>query len=306
MHDGDPETTDLEEQSTPSGAPQPARSVARRMLLRLRRAFLLFVVVPYVATTLIFAVFQRQLMYRPTKVADLQATAVGLDPQTTEDVSVTATDGTKLNGWLIHPFGSASSNDVRPLLVYFPGNSLNRFERRVDLKEIARAGYDVLIFDYRGFGDNDGTPSQQALEADARSVWEYARSLRPQPSQQIVLFGESLGGAVLLSLWQDPKAAPDAAAVILSSTFDSMPAVVRDLYPWFPFQYLLLDRWPSSQRIQNVRVPVDIFHGTEDQIIGLERARSLAAAAPSATLHTVEDGTHNGIPMTQLRKVLKR
>jgi fermentation-respiration switch protein FrsA (DUF1100 family) len=245
-------------------------------------------------------------MYRPTKAADLQAAAVGLDPQTTEDVSVTATDGTKLNGWLIHPFGSASSDQSRPLLVYFPGNSLNRFERRIDLKEIARAGCDVLIFDYRGFGDNDGTPGQQALEADARSVWEYARSLKPQPSRQIVLFGESLGGAVLLSLWQDPKATPAAAAVILSSTFDSMPAVVRDLYPWFPFQYLLLDRWPSSERIQNVRVPVDIFHGTEDQMIGLERARSLATAAPSATFHIVEGGTHNGIPMTQLREVLRR
>jgi fermentation-respiration switch protein FrsA (DUF1100 family) len=125
-----------------------------------------------------------------------------------------------------------------------------------------------LIFDYRGYGDSTGTPTETSLTSDAKLVWKYACEGLQYKPEQIVIFGESLGGAVALSLWSDGetnRAKP--AKVILSSTFASMPQTVAWHYPAFPFQYLLLDHWPSIDRVSQVESPIAVFHGTADEMI---------------------------------------
>ena len=274
---------------------------------RVARCFILFGIVPYLSVIIIFTVLQRRLMYRPTVATNLKVEDLQLDADNVSDVQLRTPDGATLNGWLLKPRVAADSNGNSGLVIYFPGNAENRFHRLTDLKEVASCGFQVLIFDYRGYGDSSGSPSESAICADARRIWNYAHDDLDFADDQIVLFGESLGGAVALSLWSDPDfGVPRPRALILSSTFASMSRTVACSYRWFPFQYLVLDRWPSIDRIPRVDIPVTIYHGTADEIVPISEARALASAAgEDATFVEIPNGEHNDIPMSLLRAQLK-
>jgi pimeloyl-ACP methyl ester carboxylesterase len=287
---------------------------------RLARAILIYVLVPYLSVTLIFTLLQRKLMYRPTKAVSLKVADLRLDPSQISDVQIRTADGTTLNGWLLLPPTSSTDVPGKPtgeqekqsltelLVIYFPGDAQNRSLRRDDLEEIARCGFRVLIFDYRGYGDSSGSPSETGIAADAREIWKFAHEELNFRDEQIVLFGESLGGAVTLSLWsQESGIYPQPQAVLLSSTFASMPRTVACNYPWFLFQYLVLDQWRSMDRVSRVKAPLRIFHGTSDKLIPIAEARCLAfASGDISRLTEIPGGEHNDIPMHLLRQELRR
>ena len=292
-------------ETEPAKPSRPTRSWNRKIL----RAVCLYVLVPYFAVTLIFTLAQRRLMYRPSTSGSLSVRDLELNSAEVIDVQLKTPEGETLHGWLFSGKNAASISDK--LLIYFPGNSLNRNERIADLREVASTGFEVLIFDYRGFGDSSGSPSEVALSADARLIWKYAHDELGYEDENIVLFGESLGGAVVLSLWsEEPSQAahvkPQPRSIILSSTFASMPRTVKLHYPWFPFHFLILDRWPSIERIGNVTVPITILHGSDDAMVPISEARALAAKAESQVKFIEISGTgHNDIPMPQLRTLLE-
>lgn len=245
-------------------------------------------------------------MYRPKVTESLRAAAVGLDPELVRDVQLQTLDGHILNGWLLKQ-ARPDSEHMNPLVIYFSGNSLNRHERMDDLREVAACGFDVLIFDYRGYGDSSGSPSEGKLTSDAQLVWEYACKYLNYDANGIVVFGESLGGAVALSLWSTGIAnPPQPAALILNSTFVSMPRTVAWHYPMFPFRFLLLDRWPSIDRIARVIAPVIVFHGTADDMVPVAHGRELAQASADARFIEFPGAGHNEIPMRRLRTELNR
>lgn len=273
---------------------------------RLIRALLVYAAVPYFFVIVIFAVLQRQLMYRPTVAESLAIQNAGLTDDFGRDVQLSTADGNMVKGWLVKTRTPRRlKGGLIPLVIYFPGNSLNRKARIPDLREIAAQGFDVLIFDYRGFGDSTGTATEAALTDDAKAVWNFACEELGYQQQHIVIFGESLGGAVALSLWNDPDdSVKQPAAVILNSTFVSMPKTVRWLYPMFPFDWLLFDQWPSIERIRNVPSPVVVFHGTGDQMIPVAHGQQLADAARDGSFIEIQGGTHNDIPTRRLRTEL--
>jgi len=282
------------------------RSIASRGR-RIRRAIVIYVLVPYLSVVVIFTLLQRQLMYQPTKAESLPAAILQLDRDLALNVQLSTPDGETLHGWLVK-HSAAEQETSGPILVYFPGNSLNRAHRTNDVRDFRRCGFDVLIFDYRGYGDSTGSTSEAALTRDARQIWNYVRDELGYPDDRIVVFGESLGGAVALSLWsrKDSGSMPRPAAVLLSSTFASMPKTVRWQYPMFPFDLLVWDRWPSIDRIPQVKVPVIVFHGTNDRMIPIEQGRELAAAGSDARFIEILGGEHNEIPSEQLDAELIR
>lgn len=288
-----------EHKSTTSQEPRTTRQ-------RVRRVFVLYVVVPYFAVTILFAILQRRLLYRPTVADSLTISHAGLDPEVGRDVQLTTADGNTLRGWLLNGNKGHRRNEGKPpLVLYFPGNSLNRLERLDDLREVASRGFDVLIFDYRGYGDSTGSPGESALSDDAMLVWNFAHDALGYAEDRTVVFGESLGGAVALSMWSKTNAKPpEPAAVILNSTFASMPQTVQWHYPCFPFQFLLLDRWPSIERIGRVQAQLIVFHGTDDTMIPVAHGRNLAQSSLHARFIEIHGGTHNDIPTAQLRNEL--
>jgi fermentation-respiration switch protein FrsA (DUF1100 family) len=269
---------------------------------RIARAIILYAVTPYLMVIAIFTVFQRQLMYRPTVASSLSVAAVGRPADFAIDVELTSADNTRLRGWLVHSADRQPDDGGQSSLVlYFPGNSLNRLDRIQDLCEVASRGFDVLVFDYRGFGDSEGSPSESRLSADSLLIWKYACEDLGYDESRIIIFGESLGGAVALSLWSEANSRPpQPAALILSSTFASMQQTVAWHYPFFPFQWLLLDRWPSSDRIGRVQSPIIVFHGTADDMIPIEQGQKLAQASSRSEFISIPGGGHNEVPVSLL------
>jgi uncharacterized protein len=241
-----------------------------------------------VALLVLIWVGQRRLMYFPTRLVPSPAT-VGLSD--VEQVTFAGADDVMLHGWFLPSGRSPASLTV----LVFNGNAGNR-AYRADLGAALRSrGLSVLLFDYRGFGENAGAPTESGLAADARAARAYLLGRRDVASDRLVYFGESLGSAVATRL--AAEYAP--AALILRSPFTSFVDVGRIHYPLLPVRWLLRDRFSSIDQIPRVRCPILVIAGDRDSIVPLEQSRRLYAAAPSAkTLVIVEGADHNDAELT--------
>ncbi len=286
--------------TTTTPAPSPANWHRRAI-----RLVLLFLVTPYVAVTIIMVCVQRQLIFAPTRTSRLLAREAGAG---VEDVEIPAADDLTLHGWRFRARLPAGTDAANFLVLYFPGNAGCREDRIPDCQDFTRLGCDVLLFDYRGYGDNGGSPSEEHFAADARQIWMFATQELQYPPERLILFGESLGGAVATRLAAELSLAGDPpAALVLNSTFASMPRTVAWHFPAFPFQFLIWDRFPSIERIPQVASAVLQFHGTADETVPFEHGRALFDAAPSASRSgvekrfvTIEGGGHNSITVDQM------
>src|SRR5690606_3218023 len=171
-------------------------------------------------------------------------------------------------------------------------------------------GCDVLIFDYRGYAENAGSPSEAAMVSDARAIWQFAVDEIDRDPGEIVLFGESLGGAVAIELaaWLSRQGTPPAG-LITNATFDSIPDLAAAHYPVLPLRWLVWDRWGSIDRIGAVTCPVLMCHGTRDALIPIAHGRRLFEAAPdrsaggvAKTVVPIENAGHNDNPVSRLRE----
>lgn len=249
---------------------------------------------------MLFASLQRSMIYaaRPGPVhADPQWVESGrLKP-----VAIARQDGGVLNGWwtkaVASPASKNSSNgstdtaESKGLVILFPGNAGDRSGRIPILDDFNRCGWDALIFDYRGYADNPGTPSESAFASDARTIWDFATGTLGYSAGKIVLAGQSLGGGVATRLaWDLKQEGISPAGLILRATFTSLPDVGSRLYPWLPVRWLMIDRYPSIDRIGELTCPILIIHGRLDTITPLSHGEALFAAAPERST--------SGVPKT--------
>ena len=202
-----------------------------------------------------------------------------------EDVRFQTSDGLALQGWFI-PGDPAGGSNLTWL--WFHGNGGN-IGHRVDELALAhhRTGNNIFIFDYRGYGESEGTPSEKGTYLDSRAAVEYLRS-RPGVNQdRIVYQGHSLGAAVAveLSMTQPPM------AMVLVSPFAS----VRDMAPSFPpVRWLVRNHYDSISRIRRLNVPVLVLHGELDDTVPISQGRKLYEAANEPKRFQVLEGAaHN-------------
>jgi len=272
---------------------------------------MIYVAVPYLFVTAVFVVFQRSLIFRPSQSGPLPARAAHFDPHSGEDIELSAADGVVLHGWRIRSARSLQADEGhRWLMIYFPGNSGHRHGRRSDLQEIADLGVDVLIVDYRGYAENQGSPTEEHLSADARTVWRAAIERFAYDPSRVVVFGESLGGAVATRLVAE-LGDDGPAALIVTSTFSSLADVARWTYPTFPFGILLWDHFDSESHIASVRSSVVVIHGADDEFVPLHLGQRLFDAAPDVSPRGVRKHWekvagmgHNDVPLRVLQKTL--
>ena len=218
---------------------------------------LLIVVVATLAVTVMWN-WQRRLVYFP---AGAPPPAERVLPDASA-VTLATSDRLSLDAWYLSagPVGA----------VVFPGNAGNRAGRAPLARMLAEQGLSVLLVDYRGYGGNPGSPSEDGLIADglAAAQWLARRHDR------VVFFGESIGGAVAVAVALDH--APDA--LILRSPFTSLVDVAREHFGPVPRRFMR-DTFPSLTRIENVSAPVLVIAGTSDDIVPIELSRRLFAAA---------------------------
>jgi uncharacterized protein len=182
-----------------------------------------------------------------------------------------------LHGWWV----PATAPTIGQVLL-FHGNAGNIGDRVPHITLLAAAGFDVLAFDYRGYGRSAGRPTEPGTYEDARAA------LGALPPGRTIYLGESLGGAIALelALHQPP------AALILQSTFTSIRDMARLHYPFIP-RALVPDAYPSLRLIRGLRAPLLVLHGARDDIVPLMDGEALFEAAPEPKRIEVLDAGHN-------------
>ena len=284
------------------------------------KRWLFILTVPTLGTLLMFVTFQRSLIYHPFAAKSLPAQHAGLGTGRTLDVTTRTEDGFDLRGWLILAKGHLAMTDKesdaqlaegRPVVLYFGGNAANRSYRKLEMEVLADAGADVLIFDYRGYGDSPGKPTEEGLARDARAVWRFATESKKIEPRRIVLFGESLGGGVAVRLAEElSQRKTPPAGLILRSTFSSLTDAAAHHFSWLPVRWMLIDRFPSDQRIREVTCPLLQFHGRRDTIVPFRLGQKLFAAAPDKSASGIAKrlvelpiADHNDVLETSRREV---
>lgn len=220
--------------------------------------------------------YARTRLFRPRREAVPLESIEGAD---VTEVSVAAADGVVLHGW--YALSRTDFDGPRPLVLYFPGASGHRGYRTSEFAMFARLGCDMLLVDYRGYGDNQGQPSERNFRRDARAVWRFATNQLQVPPERIVIYGESIGGAVGIRLAADlGRCGLPPAGLVIQAPFTTMLEVVSQYFPWWLAAIFLVDRFPSIRRIPRVNCPLMVIHGNEDRLIPIEMGRRLFAAAP--------------------------
>jgi fermentation-respiration switch protein FrsA (DUF1100 family) len=215
-----------------------------------------------------------------------------------EDAHFQAADGTPLHGWYVH------RDDPRAVILFCHGNAGNVTDRAEMLRALRdRVGASVLCFDYRGYGRSEGKPSEKGLFADARAARAWLARRAGVEEKDIVLLGRSLGGAVAVEL-----AAEDGArALVLESTFTSVPDMAAKIYPWLPVRLLVRTRFDSLSKINKYHGPLLVSHGDCDTMVPYAFGQKLFEAANEPKLFFRIPGCdHNDAQTAEYYDVLIR
>ena len=182
--------------------------------------------------------------------------------------------------------------DAATTVLVFNGNAGNRSHRVPLATALRRRGFQVFLFDYRGFGGNPGTPTERGLALDARAARDLVLRRGDVDAARLAYFGESLGSAVAAEL----AAEHPAAALILRSPFTSMADVGTYHYWWLPVRWLIRDRYATIDLIGKVRSPLLVIVGERDRVVPAEFSHRLydAANAPK-TILSLPDADHNDL-----------
>ena len=195
-------------------------------------------------------------------------------PEGAESVWFNSADGTRLNGF----FFESQSKPETATILFFHGNGGNITSVSWLGQRFAKHGFNVLVFDYRGYGASDGVAATEAgLYADGDAAVAFLVNNKKLRPEQIVLYGHSLGTAITA----DVASRGHYGAVVLESGFSSASSVATTSLPWLPhwLHFLGKNRFESARKLTNVRSPILIAHGDPDQTIPTGEARLLFASA---------------------------
>ena len=229
---------------------------------------------------------QRQLIYFPDPSAVPPAADV-IDGA--RDVTLHTADGLELGAWFVP---AAGSHDTGMAVLLAPGNGGNRLHRAELAEELASRGLAVLLIDYRGYGGNPGSPSEDGLAADADAAAEALEQLG-YPARRTIYLGESLGSGVVSAL----QARRPPAGMVLRSPFTELADVGAHHYPWLPVRALLRDRFPVVEHLVASDVPVTVVYGERDSVIPTRLSARVADHVPRLAERLVIEGADHNDPV---------
>jgi alpha-beta hydrolase superfamily lysophospholipase len=233
---------------------------------------------------------QTRLIFFPKATLEATPTTVELDY---EDVWLSI-DDEQVHGWWI-----PSGQPTAPVVLYLHGNASNIGDLVNRARNYHRLGIAVLLIDYRGYGQSTGSfPNEAQVYADADAAWRYLTVTRGIPADDIVLHGQSLGGAIATEL---ATRYPEAAGLIIESAPTSMRAVIRHHIPvqLIPLEAMLTQEFDTLTKVRSLQMPVLIIHGTDDQTVPVQMSQQLYQAAPEPkTLQLIPQADHNTVSQT--------
>ena len=238
----------------------------------------------YLALVLMFYLLQGRMVYLsnlPGRALTASPNDIGLNY---EDVALATRDHEVLHGWYVPATKPAG------VVLFLHGNAGNISHRLDSIEIFHELGLDVLIIDYRGYGQSSGKTSEQGTYLDARTAWDYLVDERGIAPANIVIFGRSLGGAV--ASWLAARTTP--GAVILESCFTSGLDMAGRLYPFLPVRLITRLKYPVKEYVKHVSSPLLVVHSQQDEVIPFDMGQSIFAAAPQPKELLVLAGDHNG------------
>ncbi len=232
---------------------------------------------------LVLVVFFKQssLLYIPgDRTIRVTPSAIGLKY---EDVKFTSSDNVTIHGWFV------TVENPRGVILFCHGNAGNISHRLDSLRLFAELGFSTLIFDYRGYGKSEGSPTEKGTYLDSEAAYNYLVQKRGVKPERIVLFGRSLGAAVAAHLVTREK----CAALIMESGFTSVPDLGQQLYPYLPVRLLSRLSYNSEKILKTITCPILVVHSQDDEIIPFSHGWQLFEAANEPKQFLKMRGDHN-------------
>ncbi len=255
-------------------------------------AFLVLLLAVEVALPVAMALSRNRLIFLPSMAPGAEAGSRFFPPDVeARVVSVRRPDRRLLAAYDARPRGLGDGEG--PVVLFSHGNAGNLFYRASLLGLFVRhTGARTLAFDYSGYGGNEGRPSEEEVYRDGLAAYDHLVA-EGVTAGRIVLYGESLGGAVALKVASERP----VAGVVLQAPFASLASLARRLYSWLPLAAVLVrGDFPNAERVRRLTVPVLVVHGTEDEVIPLAEGHALhAAAPPGSELLPIEGAGHNDL-----------
>ncbi len=225
---------------------------------------------------------QGRMLYLPNVPGRALAVTPDAERLDYEDVSIETDDGVTLHGWFV-PGGTGR------VLLFFHGNAGNISHRLESIRQFRNLEMSVFIIDYRGYGQSGGRTTEHGLYRDADAAWRYLTDTRGVRPQDIIVFGRSLGASVAAHL----ASKQEPLALIVESSFTSVPDIAKEFYPWLPVRWLSRLQHATRDYVRDVSCPILVVHSRDDEIIPYHHGREIFEAAPAAhTLLTLR-GSHN-------------
>ncbi len=263
--------------------------------------------IAYLLTCIFLFFRQDYIIYHSSQQIGVASVSVGNFQLDYQDVWIDVPNSkARIHGWWFdapskeHPVIALPDEPVNVLttpktILYLCGKSNKKYYYNLTrIQGFQQLGFSVLGIDYRGYGLSEGrSPNESRLYEDGRVTWEYLTKQRQISPQDIIIYGESLGGAVAIDLAVKQN---NAAGLIVQSSFTSMVEQIRQLRPGlsiFPLRLIVHQRFNSLEKVKSLEIPVLFLHGTADTVVDYKMSRQLYYAAPEPkTLFFVPDGEH--------------
>ena len=237
----------------------------------------------YIIFAVYLFIFQSRYVYYPKLVLPILAADPSYIGLPFENISFETSDGVKLSGWFI------PKENSRGVLLFCHGNAGNIGHRLESIQLFNRLGLEIFIFDYRGYGESEGKPTEKGTYQDAEAAWRYIVKERQVDPDKVLVFGRSLGGGI--ASWLASRYTP--GALILESTFTSLTDIAAARYWFMPIKLLMRLKYDTAEHLRKVNCPVLIVHSHDDEEIPFTHGQRLfeIASEPKEFLETT--GTHN-------------
>ena len=226
--------------------------------------------------------FQRRIIYQPDTAAPPPAAQVIVGAH---DVTLHTADGIELEAWLVP---ASPISDRGAAVLYAPGNGGNRAGRAGIAQLLADRGFTVLLLDYRGFGGNPGSPTEEGTTFDLLAGMDLLEQAGFTP-ENVVYFGESLGGGVVANAQRHVP----PAGIVLRSPFTELADVAAEMLPWLPVGWLLREDYPLLEQLSTSEIPTTVIYGDADTMVPGRLSKQVAAALPNLFEEVELAGGHN-------------
>lgn len=247
------------------------------------RAMTLAILLPLLLTGCVSSVF-----YYPDRVLYGTPEKDGLRY---ESVAFSSADGTKLTGWFVPAATVKNPRKAKGTVVHFHGNAKNISSHWRYVSWLPKRGFNVFVFDYRGYGASHGKPEPKGVFEDSRAALSYVRTRNDVDPQRLFVLGQSLGGNNAIAVVGSGNR-EGVKAVAIEGTFYSYASIANDR---FPGAGLIVDNtYSASKYVKDIApIPLLLIHGMDDRIVPYDHSvRLLKVAGEPKAMMTIKDGSH--------------